>query len=134
MDTTTFTESLVIEHCHVCDSAFGMTRGKQRRCREDGETFYCPNGHSAVYCNTEVQKLQGRLDAQAAKLAWGDQRIASLREQNEATERSLLDARRVSTRLKKRTVINGVCPCCNRSFENVKRHMKTKHPEYVETA
>jgi hypothetical protein len=25
---------------------------------------------------------------------------------------------------------NGVCPCCNRSFTNLRRHMTTKHPEY----
>lgn len=25
---------------------------------------------------------------------------------------------------------NGVCPCCNRSFENVARHMRTQHPDY----
>ena len=24
----------------------------------------------------------------------------------------------------------GVCPCCNRSFTNLKRHMETKHPEH----
>jgi hypothetical protein len=23
-----------------------------------------------------------------------------------------------------------VCPCCQRSFQNLSRHMKTKHPEY----
>jgi hypothetical protein len=23
-----------------------------------------------------------------------------------------------------------VCPCCNRSFQNLRRHMATKHPEF----
>ena len=25
---------------------------------------------------------------------------------------------------------NGVCPCCNRSFENLRNHMHTQHPDY----
>lgn len=29
-------------------------------------------------------------------------------------------------------VKNGVCPCCNRSFQNLKRHMNTKHPNWSE--
>jgi hypothetical protein len=27
-------------------------------------------------------------------------------------------------------VASGVCPCCNRSFVNLRRHMKTQHPEF----
>ncbi|WP_165394478.1 helix-turn-helix domain-containing protein [Pseudoxanthomonas winnipegensis] len=27
-------------------------------------------------------------------------------------------------------VMNGVCPCCNRTFENLRRHMHDKHPEF----
>jgi dsDNA-binding SOS-regulon protein len=36
------------------------------------------------------------------------------------------------TRKKKQLarVHNGVCPCCNRTFQNLLRHMETKHPEY----
>lgn len=30
----------------------------------------------------------------------------------------------------KKRVGNGVCPCCNRTFENLSRHMSCKHPEY----
>ncbi len=26
-------------------------------------------------------------------------------------------------------VMNGVCPCCNRTFQNLMAHMKTEHPE-----
>ena len=25
---------------------------------------------------------------------------------------------------------NGVCPCCKRSFTNLRRHMNTKHPNF----
>ena len=34
------------------------------------------------------------------------------------------------SKLKKRASA-GVCPCCNRSFQNLRRHMGNKHPEFV---
>jgi len=37
------------------------------------------------------------------------------------------------TKLKKR-VTNGVCPCCHRSFQNLRRHMATKHPNEAKDA
>jgi hypothetical protein len=27
----------------------------------------------------------------------------------------------------------GVCPCCNRTFQQLARHMKAKHPGYGPT-
>lgn len=34
-----------------------------------------------------------------------------------------------NTRLKNR-IAAGVCPCCNRSFQNVARHMAGQHPDF----
>lgn len=35
------------------------------------------------------------------------------------------------TKVKNR-VSKGVCPCCNRYFKNLHRHMENKHPDYAE--
>jgi len=37
---------------------------------------------------------------------------------------------KANTELKrvKRRINGGVCTCCNRTFTNLARHMKTKHP------
>ncbi len=35
------------------------------------------------------------------------------------------------TKVKKRAA-NGVCPCCNRTFSDLARHMKAKHPDFAE--
>lgn len=43
----------------------------------------------------------------------------------------LAEAAREAERLRRRTAA-GVCPCCNRSFVQLARHMKTKHPDHVE--
>ena len=37
--------------------------------------------------------------------------------------------RRMKAEKQLKRVHNGVCPCCNRSFQNLQKHMKTKHPE-----
>jgi len=42
-------------------------------------------------------------------------------------------AKAAAARLQKR-VANGVCPCCTRSFANLRRHMETTHPEYKASA
>jgi len=54
------------------------------------------------------------------------------RERAERTERRLSAQKGVTTRIKNR-VANGVCPCCKRSFTDLRRHMETKHPKYAET-
>lgn len=35
-----------------------------------------------------------------------------------------------NTRLKKR-IAAGVCPCCNRSFANLREHMAGQHPDFT---
>lgn len=35
----------------------------------------------------------------------------------------------VATRLKNRAA-HGVCPCCNRTFQQLARHMSAKHPDF----
>ena len=49
--------------------------------------------------------------------------------QREIDERLKCD-KAAKTRLKNR-VGKGVCPCCNRSFANLKRHMASQHPEFA---
>lgn len=46
-----------------------------------------------------------------------------------ALGRSLTAQRGATKRLSNR-VKNGVCPCCTRSFHNLREHMKTQHPDF----
>lgn len=39
-------------------------------------------------------------------------------------------ARGQVTRLKRRAA-NGVCPCCTRTFADLKRHMANQHPDFT---
>ena len=85
--------------------------------------FYCPAGHRQYYAGkTEEEKLRRKLAQTQSDLKAEQGRVAILKEQRDKVKRSHM---RMRERVK-----NGVCPCCTRSFDNLARHMKTKHPEF----
>jgi len=87
--------------------------------------FYCAEcGKVQVYGYGERQ----RLEHENKRL---EQERNRARNQAAAERRSKNAIKGHHTRTKKR-VAAGVCPCCNRSFENLGRHMKHQHPDYLE--
>lgn len=122
MTTITIGIAYVEETCiyRGCGISFALNKDHYRRLHaKPGTPFYCPNGHEMVYTGTsDEQKLK---DAEARELALKDQLSASLREAEATRIAMLRDRARFAA---------GVCICCNRSFENVRRHMATQHPEF----
>lgn len=103
-----------------CGVPFAITNDLYRKASADHSIgFWCPNGHK-VYFQGKSTEDQLR-DAEAGKVALRDQLEAAAREAESVRGALLRDRHRFA---------NGVCPCCNRSFENVRRHMTTKHPDY----
>ena len=80
-------------------------------------SVFCPLGHQFVFGVTdevkrlrdELARTQGRLDQAQARAA--------------GAEMQALKAARKLNRVAK-----GICPECKRSFTNLARHMKCKHP------
>lgn len=124
--TININQTLVVEECWVCGVHFGMTSTFQRKRSEDGKVFFCPAGCRISYGESKVQQLERALEAERTRRQWE-------RDQREATERSLAAQKGQVTKLKKR-IGAGVCPCCNRHFTNVERHMASQHPDYAEKA
>jgi hypothetical protein len=123
----TFTDAFVAIECCSCHITFGITETTQKILRGEHSTFYCPNGHPNYYpgekreevlerqlqaANSEKERLNNRLELEKKKVA--GQKAAASRYRN--------DRDRIMKRAKA-----GVCPCCNRTFQNLARHMKTKH-------
>lgn len=122
MATISFTQSIIINvvTCANCGIKFGLEESYQNRKRYNHEDFYCPNGHSQYYPqDNEAERLQKELKRKEQELA--NTVITKIQLQNDLNKKN-----RDLNRLKK-----GVCHCCNRSFVNLQRHMKTKHPEIV---
>ena len=108
-------ETLETEQCCNCGIWFAIPQAVQKRLLENGALFYCPNGHSQHYTKTEIQKLRENLAAEESR-----HRSTLSRLNEEKAERE-----RVERKLKR--VGRGVCPECNRSFQNLAQHMACKH-------
>lgn len=113
------TVTMVTDTCCNCGVLFAMTEDYQRKRRNERDSFYCPNGHGQHYTGpTDTDRLK---QAVARETALQDQLGAAVREAEQTRATLLRDRQRFA---------NGACPCCNRYFDNVRRHMATKHPDY----
>ena len=98
----------------------------QQRCHDNGRevpNIYCPLGHGHVPAGDgKAARLKRQLEtSERRRRAEYDLRVD--------TERRLSAQKAATTRAKHRHAA-GVCPCCKRTFQQLARHMATKHPDY----
>ena len=131
METITDTSVLVCDTCCKCGIRFAMPRDWQRQRLDKHDGFFCPAGHEQYYsCKSELEKAKEEASREKMWRENAERRERAAIQSRQAAERKAAAARGVVTKIKKR-IGNGVCPCCNRHFVNVERHMETKHPEYA---
>ena len=121
MATIEFTHEYELVTCGAegCDQTFGMHRRFYDLTHRTGQTWYCPKGHPRAWRGrTTEQKLK---DAEAEKVHLHDQLRAAVAEAEKRRQQLLRDRQRYAA---------GVCPCCNRSFPGLARHIASKHPDY----
>lgn len=112
--------------CGECGITFTVPAIFQKERRETGKTWFCPNGHSRVYRESDVDALKKKLEQKERDLEFERQRATSNFEARQKAEKRL-------RKIERRTSC-GVCPECNRTFVALGRHMKTKHPGFIEAA
>jgi hypothetical protein len=129
---TIYVESKIhIIECATCNIDFGIGDDFMRRRREDHGTFYCPNGHQNIYNgDNEAERLRKEVERHKTREQEAFDYATRERQRRLVVERQKAAAKGQLTKLKKR-VAAGVCPCCNRTFANLGRHMTGQHPEYV---
>lgn len=123
-------ESLTTLRCGVCNILFAMPDSMLRDRKNDGEWFYCPNGHHIHYYDSETSQLKKQvaiLESQKSNL---NQVISDKNNQIEQLGYSVRAQKAAKTKILNR-VKNGVCPCCNRTFQDLQKHFKSKHPELL---
>lgn len=115
--------------CGGCGVTFGIPSSLYTQYNNNGISVRCPNPNcrwpSMHRTESEVAKLKKQLESAQQSRRWAEESLENERKSHTATKGNL-------TKLKKR-VHNGVCPCCKRSFQNLARHMKGKHPDYPES-
>lgn len=113
----------------TCGLVFAVPADVRSNWRDTGKSFMCPMGHPLAYKATDIHKLRTALERANSDKEWHRQRAADERAAREKTARRLTATRGAHTRTRNR-IKNGVCPCCNRTFLDLQRHMHTKHPEF----
>jgi len=134
MSVTITTTGVCLEvlDCPSCGVEFAAPSRIIKSRRESGGDIYCPNGHVSTWTDTELKRLRRELAAEQQRANRERQMRIDEMNEHEVTQRRLAATKGVVTRTKNR-VGCGVCPCCSRSFQNLKRHMQSKHPEYAES-
>ena len=109
--------------CGKCGVTFAMPETLRAECQEVGHTWYCPNGHPRVYRESDADRYKRLLNDATRK---NTELVSEVTRAQIAEHRAETEARRLQKRIGR-----GVCTCCNRTFQNLARHMQTKHPETV---
>jgi hypothetical protein len=127
-ETLTYLGNLTIVTCW-CGMKHAVPaelRSHQLRRHENGQrevNIYCPLGHYHFPAGEpKVERLRRQRDAALDREALR----GAERDQAEASARAYKGA---ATKARKRAKA-GVCPCCNRTFKQLTRHMESKHPEF----
>ena len=134
MTTLTVETKLKTIHCGKCGGTYAIDARYHQTKRTEGGFWHCPYcackwGFSAEA--SELAKLTRRLEYQEAETERERAWRRNEQDRHAYTQRRLAATQGVVTRTKNR-VSKGVCPCCNRHFTNLQRHMASKHPDYNE--
>ncbi len=124
MSTITVTAQLTTIHCGECAGTYAIDERYREQRYQKGESWTCP------YCKcgwgysgqSENALLKKKIEEKNAEIARANS-VAMAQRQAADMERA---AKEKAERKLKR-VGNGMCPCCNRTFKNLARHMAVTH-------
>lgn len=112
-----------------CGGTYAISQSTYNKCRESGGNWHCPYCRGSIsFGESTVDELKKKIDRVCKQRdhAFDSKRLALA--EAEHFRRSRDGMKGALAKVKKR-VGKGVCPCCNRHFANLQRHMETKHPE-----
>lgn len=132
MSTQTYTKILTVLECADCGTLFGITEQFEKARRKDHRNFYCPRGHSLSYLGPSIEERLRKELTQAQEEANRKATALDRERAIHASTKKSRDAFKGHLKRTKKRVGNGVCPCCNRTFQNLARHMSGQHPDYGE--
>ncbi len=129
MQLTVSTE-LTMLTCPSCGGTFAISSVYYDEARKEGSFKQC---WTCPYCKTsrgfgesihekEKKQLEEKIAALTSAKQYAEQEAEYFRKSRDGIKGVLAKERK--------RVGNGVCPCCNRSFKNLMRHMAQKHPDH----
>jgi hypothetical protein len=122
--------TLTVIECGECGVAFAMADSFIAQRRKDHQIWYCPNGHQRYYSGeNEAERLKRELEDERSRTRFYRERQEVEARSRVAAEHQARAYKGVATRVKRRIAV-GVCPCCNRTFQDLQRHMSGQHPDF----
>ena len=117
--------------CPTCGIDYGIPQafwesryqGRETAMGGRSKPWHCPNGHELSYHETELDRTRKERDL-------ARQQLARAEDERRTAENLRAKAEKELKRHKRRSVA-GLCPCCNRSFIQLSRHMLNKHPDFI---
>lgn len=119
--------TLTVCVCDTCGITYGVPQKMVDRARELGQsqiTWCCPKGHGGI----GFHGLSGA-ERERRTMERERNRANANREHALEMERRYAAQKGATTRARKRHAA-GVCPCCKRSFKQVREHMERMHPDF----
>jgi hypothetical protein len=117
--------------CGRCGGVYAINERYRANRHEEGKSWNCPYCQCCWgYAEGENDKLKKEVAAKQARIDQLNAAVAAKQAEIATKEKQAERQRREAARLRKRAKC-GVCPCCNRSFQALSRHMKSKHPDYA---
>jgi hypothetical protein len=124
LTTLQYTETLEVTTCW-CGIHLAVPDNLLRHAHQGQTSIYCPLGHQFSW----KESARSDLERAQKRLAETERRLAAERDLRADTERRLTAQKGQTTKARKRAAA-ALCPCCNRSFVQLRRHMEAKHPDY----
>lgn len=139
--TISMSTELHVLTCPKCSGVFAITEVYRAEAAREGGFKQC---RSCPYCKNSRGYGEGEVDRLRKELANAEQEKERLnkratyfqQERDKATQeaehfRKSRDGVRGAMASQKKRIANGVCPCCQRTFVNLHRHMTSKHPAFA---
>lgn len=124
------TTSLTTINCK-CGGTYAINERYREEKARTGGYWHCPYCEcSWGYGEGENARLKKEVEAAKKREQMANQRADDWRVRADHEGRRAAAARGQVTKLKNR-VGKGVCPCCNRTFANLQRHMQGQHPDWA---
>jgi len=114
-----------------CGGVYALPKEFKERCKRERLDWTCPYckgtwgyGYLKKRDRTEIERLTREKEHLAG-------RLESEKRAHKHTEYQRRGEKAAKTKLRRRAK-GGACPCCNRTFVDLQRHMSSKHPEFGE--
>ena len=100
--------------------------------RQSSHEWQCIYGHKQHFAagKSEAEKLREQLEAERRNRQRAEQNIAYYQDKAQKERNRANGYKGHATKMTRRAKA-GVCPCCNRTFKQLARHMASQHPTFT---